>query len=777
MLFEAGLVWGMRAPRSETRPFFRYVAAFAGILLSWSADRCLGAALVFPSFDFRVASETRLWVPQHDLQSLTGSAEGLVASISGPDPYFAGPARDYPVGRDLWLNVRLRSDAGGMAQVFYYRDGAGPTEAASVRFAVRGAEWVTVRVPVPALGSAYRLRLDPPGDAGKCVFERLWFDERVQFAAPAWPAPVEPTFDSLSPRLVSGPLELVYARSGWGTFALEVAGRRVAIGQSNPLFGYVLEGTARWWSPTASGGSFELVPAGTDGLEGRLVADDPDGARWELRQRLVPGAVAGTIEVRTSVRVDRDRTVLHVPALVLFAGRGTVGTNKQQALLAGVEYLENEPSSSQADLEGAQARRQVTDTTRLTFPLAAVVAADRYLALTWQMRPEVGVVFDTPDRIFGSRGHAMGLIVPGSDGANREEGSLVPYEGYRLAAGVPLEIIGHILGGVGSNTVPAVQHYVRLHGWPAAPETGLTATAYARLAAHGWLDTPIRDGDRYRHAVVGGTFASQPAADAAWQMEWLAGQVDDPALAERLRVASKGALHAVAVGDRYASGVGHVRYPVAPLVYGGVAEAADAAAAIARGQLRRFSSDGTIRYAPVAGGLNYARTHWTNEANGLAAPVVVSVLESALFSGDRLLLDAGLRQLRALDKFRGTVPRGAQTWEIPLHTPDILASAHLVRAYTLGYEVTGDPGLLEVARYWAWTGIPFVFLRAPVDGPVGLYATTPVLGATQWVAPNWIGLPVQWCGLVYADALYRFARHDPAEIGRASCRERVLRLV
>ena len=45
--------------------------------------------------------------------------------------------------------------------------------------------------------------------------------------------------------------------------------------------------------------------------------------------------------------------------------------------------------------------------------------------------------------------------------------------------------------------------------------------------------------------------------------------------------------------------------------------------------------------------------------------------------------------------------------------------------------------------------------------PVGPYATIPVLGATQWVAPNWMGLPVQWCGLVYADALYGLRMHDP----------------
>jgi hypothetical protein len=99
---------------------------------------------------------------------------------------------------------------------------------------------------------------------------------------------------------------------------------------------------------------------------------------------------------------------------------------------------------------------------------------------------------------------------------------------------------------------------------------------------------------------------------------------------------------------------------------------------------------------------------------------------------------------------------------VPLHTPDILAAAHLVRAYTLGYALTGEADLLEKARHWAWTGVPFVYLAEPAPGqPIGLYATIAVLGATNWTAPVWIGLPVQWCGLVYADALYRLVRHDP----------------
>ncbi len=75
--------------------------------------------------------------------------------------------------------------------------------------------------------------------------------------------------------------------------------------------------------------------------------------------------------------------------------------------------------------------------------------------------------------------------------------------------------------------------------------------------------------------------------------------------------------------------------------------------------------------------------------------------------------------------------------------------------------MSGAGEFLDQARYWAWTGVPFVYLVNPTAGPIGSYATIAVFGATHWQAPVWMGLPVQWCGLVYAEALYRLARHDP----------------
>jgi len=82
------------------------------------------------------------------------------------------------------------------------------------------------------------------------------------------------------------------------------------------------------------------------------------------------------------------------------------------------------------------------------------------------------------------------------------------------------------------------------------------------------------------------------------------------------------------------------------------------------------------------------------------------------------------------------------------------AHIHDSRAYLL----TGRDDYLQQARRWAITGVPFVYLWS--DQPVMRYATTPVLGATNWKAPLWIAKPVQWCGIVYAHAIAKLDHHD-----------------
>jgi hypothetical protein len=371
-------------------------------------------------------------------------------------------------------------------------------------------------------------------------------------------------------------------------------------------------------------------------------------------------------------------------------------------------------------------------------------------------------VFDSPDRIFHSGAHLFGLWYPGV-GPCRLENSVAALDAMPLSAAQSLTFQYTILAGRGQSVVPAVQAYVKTAGMDDVPEFPGGFEAGVDLLAHGWLDSASNQGGVWRHAVWGDRFPPQPAADAVYFQRWLAGQTQDKALAARLRESAEQGL--AKTRNNLSSGVSHVRFGILPyLLYGGIEERLDQVAAGARQALGRFQDDGVLLYKPREGRPDYSSTHFAKHANGLAAPSVTQILEACLLVNDpKLRADA----LALVDKqtalYANTVPRGAQTWECPLHTPDILASGRMVNIYVMAYQLSGDEKYLEQARYWAWTGVPFIYLSSPVDKPVGAYATIAVFGATNWRAPFWIGRPVQWCGLVYGAALTELAAIDPVE--------------
>ncbi len=743
---------------------------------SW--QRCwgviVGLLLLFPlraapeeiHIDFTQPTQLRGWHPDHDIRLFERTPEGLRIVISGEDPYFSGPPLAFPTNQLLWLVLEIRSRKAGMGQVFYFRDHA--RERQSVRFPVRGGfHWQKIHIPLPALPRGTRLRIDPPGRTGNEVIIRsLEIRPRVPIPQPQWRKPTPVQVDPKL-RLDSGPLTLLHTSDQLGGFVLKVHGKPFAQGHNHPLLGYMKDGHVRWidWNATATVQVHSLKPyaladrAWNAALVVESYAQDPDGGRWWIEQRFEP-STTGVIQVTTTVRCNADRQVVYLPLLMVLVQPPGWGTNKTQALFAGLEYLANEPSSSQADVETPAAHRQVPEQYKITFPLMTICADHRWLALSWQMKPEVAAVFDSPDRFFHSGGHLMGLILPGSDGTNREPNQLVPWYPMWLPADRPFRLTALILAGQGDTVVPSIQTYVRLNGLPELPPRPYTPTGYYRLAAHGWLHSKIREGVLYRHAWWP-HFGPQPAADAAWTMDWLSEHVGDPSLATELQNAAQQALQRVPPGQRLSHQIGHNRWPVPILCYDAEAAELQSLRAMAQAALKRFGPDGLVHFRPRPGKPNYARTHWTDHANGLTATVVRQLLEAAVWTGDARLQQEAVAALdRITAAYRNSVPRGAQTWEVPLHTPDILASAHLVECYVLGYQLTGRPDLLEQARYWAWTGVPFVYLRQPVEGSIGLYCTIPVYGATSWKAPVWFGLPVQWCGLVYAQALYQLAAVD-----------------
>lgn len=592
-------------------------------------------------------------------------------------------------------------------------------------------------------------------------------------ALPSLSPPSRPVLDTHSRTLRSGDLELVQSDQEFGGFELRVAGQSMALGLDHPQLAWLDKDTVRWLDLANAPNSKLRVRGGHKELEVLYSFADTWGAKWELVQRFSVSGKSGVIDIQTTAQVDQDRALAFLPMLVVFPGADSFGTNKGQGLFAGLEYLDNEPSSSEADVIGPAAKREVPDSVKITLPLMAIQNGESYVALTWQPEARFGALFDSPDRTFNSGAHVMGLLFPGSEGQNRAEGNLLPRRAGLLRAHEPLVLHAALLGGHGKTVVPAVRQYVMLRGLPGVGRPSRahalntnnlpipSEQSYVSLAAGGWLDSKIREGTLFRHAVFPDFPAVHPADAAVW-MQWLAGRTAEPELKQRLETTARSELQEIPAESWNSSGIGHNRNQAAALVFGHALENAQHAEAEARSILGGFEPDFSIRYRPRAGGTDLSRTHWTNEANGLTASRVYELLEAAAFSGKADLIHAAIERLDAMDKFRNGVPRGAQTWEVPLHTPDILASANLVHAYTLGYELSGRPEYLEQARYWAWTGVPFVYLTPPVnDEPVGLYATIAVYGATQWKAPVWIGLPVQWCGLVYARSLYLLSRCDP----------------
>ncbi len=142
---------------------------------------------------------------------------------------------------------------------------------------------------------------------------------------------------------------------------------------------------------------------------------------------------------------------------------------------------------------------------------------------------------------------------------------------------------------------------------------------------------------------------------------------------------------------------------------------------------------------------------------GTAAQQASQVLKYARIAGDQQAYELMVPTLERISAFG--VPRAAQVWEVPVHTPDILAASNAMDAFLEAYQISGDPRWLEQALLWARRGLPFIYLWDDPTQPFLVGASIPVFGAT-WYQGSWFGRPVQWNGLCYACSLLRLAQYD-----------------
>ena len=717
-----------------------------------------GSAMATPVVLFDFTEGMHGWTGNPRVDNMQVTDEGLYFESIGDDPWIESrPVDNMPLDERVRLTVRMKATGDSRGEWFYGPDFT--AERSMTFFVTPDGEWHEYSVLLPPQQEGTRLRLDPTAMV-KGAFTVAWIKAEAmrplittEFSPPT---PVE-LEDPLE--IQSGPFRLAHNAHDWDGYALFVDNTLMAMGHKDSALGFMVDDEPVMF-PLSEADTTAVLEEETV-LRVTASFTDSGGATWQLLRTVSPGDAPGALHVTNAVTVDAHREMFHLPWLTLFPGLNSFGERKTQALLPGVDYLDDEPSSSEASFNAEQADRRIVEDHKLTMPMMALQHEGCYVGVVWHRADMPAAVFDSPDRVFDSGAHLMGLWYPGV-GDDRLENEFAVYGAFSIAPDAPMELDYVFLGGHGDSVVAPVQQYVAMRGLPELPTFEGGFDHAVRLMAAGWLDSEAHHDGRWRHAVWGDSFPPQPAADGPAYMLWLAAHTNDDALAQRLRDAAEKGLAQLNPPDNFLANVSHVSRPTPPLLFGAVAPNVSRMVSGAYNELEAFDEEGLRRYhQPDPNRPDYGKTHFEDHANGYGAQTLEPILMAAAFSGDASLIDAGLALLdKQARHYKNTVPRGAQTWEMPLHTPDILGSARMVRIYVLGYLLTGNEDYIEQARYWAWTGIPFVYLDHPVDGPVGAYATIAVLGATNWIAPNWIGLPVQWCGLVYRSALHDLALVD-----------------
>jgi hypothetical protein len=719
---------------------------FPGSILKWAAIMPLLAAMAaaqdvnpYPRpvvkidrlLEWSFQSGTQGWTAAHDC-SIDNAGGSLRVRSTGIDPYLFGPAIE--VDGPFIARLRMKCSSGGDGQIFWSTTAEEDfAESRSRRWPlIHDGQWHDYTVPLPAKGRVRRLRLDPgeaPGTVEVASFQLV--RETLQ--------PLE----ILSVQTKGAEVSAVLTNHSAATISFAMDGGEKSVAGHATV---EVHQTAPGREPF---GAYEMTvnPAGLPPVRRTVrIVDLEAPAKWvklqsgDIALRATENGSGACIErggqtvavlsplVRIEGATPRLKLAKRRPALE-WSGEGiivqlslhgdeiqaTVKSGRvcegpvlrafgplEQGLFAGLEYLAaGERSSSTLDIETDEHIRYAPDPMKVTMPLMAFVTERATTAMTWgdmSLRP----VYATPNFLDGPQGDYASLRGRGMDCT------------ILVRKPAPLE--------------EAILWAVKRRGLPPLPEAPRPPQAERDLCLKALSGPPLKTGDGWRHCAG---WAPQPYADQASTVWRLSGQI--PALPRLTPTGS------------------HIRNDAIYFVTGRAREWLDALDANARGTIAAQKPDGSFRYEG-----EYRRGHFEDTASGYCASHAVALLEDARFTGNGAALEAGLKALEYMKHFRD--PRGAQTWECPLHTPDILASAFLVDAYLRGYELTGKDEYRERARDWAITGLPFVYQWS--NRPIMAYATIAVYGASNWRAPNWMGLPVQWCGYDYAYALNRLAPLD-----------------
>ncbi|MEX0742324.1 MAG: SpoIIE family protein phosphatase, partial [Phycisphaeraceae bacterium] len=737
----------------------------AALASAWGSEAAFVAELARETVHgWRFEQDNAGWEAAHHIESTQSQDGVMVIETNGSDPYLFSPLLEVPTTEAMSIRVRIRSEAGGDGQLFWATDD-GPhfTESRSKRFTMEhDGKWHEYDVSIQPTGTTItRLRLDPAQAKGRIEVSHVTIDtvqlhpleiERVQAEGDMFHAWVRYHGEgeqrvTMASHFKSGPSQVQQQHrktlnsgevwratfeiddASWGrdgkapvarfdveasTAGVEPVGRRVRLHRENAAT------PDNWKAIRNDTLTVRLHPRG---LFARIYRE---GERVALIGPLV--TLANGDSAGMDVQTQGDRATLigdeasvtlrlegaHLHATVEAEGEVEALVTRvlgdlEQGLLPGVEHLgAGEWSSSKADIETEEHVRFEPPRMHVTMPLLAVVTDRVSVAMLYNDLSENRPIFASPNFFDGTADHRMSV------------------RGERIEA-----VLRFDAAWGEQRLEDLITWAYKTRGLAKVADRPRSTDEQFALSLHA-LHGVLRNDNGWGHCAEE-SWARNFYADHAGTIWRLTGEMPD--VPELVR----GGAHLPNDSAYFASGRAQQWLNQ---INGLAAHLRD---------IQR--EDGSYGYDG-----KYARTHFEDTASGHNGEHAATLLTHAWYTGNAESLAAGLKTLEYTKRFR--TPRGAQVWEMPMHTPDVLAAARLVRAYVLAYRLTGDEDHLTEAKRWAISGLPFLYQWQMGDEAAMPWAVIAVYGATNWEAPNWIGLPVQWCGLPYADALLMLAEHD-----------------
>jgi hypothetical protein len=492
-----------------------------------------------------------------------------------------------------------------------------------------------------------------------------------------------------------------------------------------------------------------------------------------------PDPDAPRIRFHCEATASEDTSLLAFRGPALLAGDRAYGMDKDFAIFPGLEYLEgDEESSSTRDLAYPHSDRRVPAPYKVAAPVMAVQGEDAVFALLWDPHQEwapgqalPAARFLAPAVDSGAEYVHMSLFAPGV-GEYLDENTYQAKQPYPVKAGSALKLSGWLVmdhaSRYGADTIVhgphkgglvlmAMKHLFDVQGLPEPSPQPRDWEAEKALCRDAYLNAVwVEDPPGFRHCAgwSPGLYVGHclpllldardgAAAEIRTEIERRVNAIVQRAIAEH--------------GKHYLwSNAGcHILQGELPYYHGYLPESLQDYRRTGFNQLDQ-REDGLWVWRPA--GEKYESLGKSGDHTlGQASWPAFTALRAARLTGDPELAASALDAMAQMERYE--VPRGAQMWECPLYQPDILASARAVRAYCEAYRLTGDPAHLDQARYWAWTGLPFLYLWELDSYPTMRYNVISVIGSTFY-SHSWIGLPVVWCGLVYGYGLLDLAEFD-----------------